>query len=231
MSTSIRIGRLESDIKVFKERKAKLQDSRRKLHMYYKYERITGSDGIQKEILNEYLKNIQDRANVIIEGISDFTIIMETSDIETENEEVDGHNKKVKKTPKRQTKKYVNKIGLEKYSLSRKKMVNIYKVDKEGNKVDVMSTSGFETFLMNVALRIGIAENMVYNRANWFIIDESDIMTADETNLLKTKNIIECLKEMVKFILVISHHPTIRGFFIFHQKYIQQHFMLLFYIN
>lgn len=192
------IAKDEEKIEVYEKSINDMNLLKDKLNFLYKYEHMTGDDGIQLLLLTKYLKNIEDRANIILAETTDFTIKIDTSDIDEDN--------------KKKTRKQVISDGIIKPSKSRKKKINIYRVNKKGVCVDIGSCSGFELYIINISLRIGISENMVYNKADWFIIDEGDMMASDENNLMKTVNVLEILKSVVKFVILISHCGTIRSF-------------------
>ena len=173
-----------------------LNDKIKQMEILSKYIKIVSTDGIPSILIVRFMKNIEERANMILSQIVKFSVVMVNHAI------VDNGKKKKHATDS-------NEVELEK--TLKGKLLSMYKMEN-GKMYPYESCSGFEEFILNIAIRIGIAENALFNNPNFFVIDEGMFSRCDQKNLLKTGCIFEILKKKYDFILLISHDMTVKGF-------------------
>ena len=85
--------------------------------------------------------------------------------------------------------------------------INIY-----DNKQNTIRDGGFQTFLNNIVYRIALTELNPNMKANFMIIDEA-FDSADDNNKLEMKKLINYLRLLYDWILIISHDDNIKDTF------------------
>jgi DNA repair exonuclease SbcCD ATPase subunit len=92
------------------------------------------------------------------------------------------------------------------------KNIDILKTDpKKCNKTCATRLSGFQTMLVNIAFRIVLNKyNCVFN-TNFLILDEV-FSFCDKENISKMESLLQYLKTIYKFIIVISHNNQIQTY-------------------
>ena len=76
-------------------------------------------------------------------------------------------------------------------------------------ELDVNQLSGYETFILNIALKSALNKYSFISKSTLFIIDEG-LDVVDENNFSKLNILCEILRRNYKHILIISHMPKIR---------------------
>lgn len=182
-------------IKIYDDNMELLYNKQAEIDLLSKYKAMVATDGIPSTLITRFMKNIEDRANMILSQIAKFSVVII-------------NNATLREENSRQSTKS-DKIALER--LLKGKLLSMYK--KENDSIyPYESCSGFEEFILNIAVRIGIAENALFNNPNFFVIDEGMFSRCDQKNLMKTSCIFEILKKKYDFVLLISHDMTVKGF-------------------
>jgi DNA repair exonuclease SbcCD ATPase subunit len=71
--------------------------------------------------------------------------------------------------------------------------------------------SGMETFMVNLAFRLGIAEIANISQPNFMVVDEGfGVLDADHVS--ETPKLFDLLRQRLDFILLVSHNPTMQDF-------------------
>ena len=76
-------------------------------------------------------------------------------------------------------------------------------------KVPVRNCSGFEKFIMSIAIRIGLYNISNYMIPNFIIIDEG-FGTMDNSNLSKLGAVFENIRQKFELILLITHKEELK---------------------
>jgi DNA repair exonuclease SbcCD ATPase subunit len=89
--------------------------------------------------------------------------------------------------------------------------IQIYK-NVGGKQINLMSTSGYEKFIMNIVFRLAMLDLNSNFKADFFIIDEG-FSYCDSENLDKLKVLFEYLRKKFKWSLIVSHLEEVKGNF------------------
>ena len=91
------------------------------------------------------------------------------------------------------------------------KKIIVYKKDLDGNLVHIMKTSGYQSLMVNIAMRILINSVNKTIKTNFYIMDEI-LSFADNENIGKIKNLFEYMQKLYDCVIVISHDDNIKDF-------------------
>lgn len=90
-----------------------------------------------------------------------------------------------------------------------KDSINIYKIN-EKNKLNIELCSGFEKFVVNLAIRISLSNLSKLSSCNFMLIDEG-FSCMDNTNINNLNSLFTILKDMFDFVIVISHLDSVKS--------------------
>ncbi|ARF09957.1 DNA repair exonuclease [Indivirus ILV1] len=90
-----------------------------------------------------------------------------------------------------------------------KDSINIYKIN-EKNKLNIELCSGFEKFVVGMAMRIALISLSKLSSCNFMLIDEG-FSCMDNTNINNLSSLFNTLKDMFDFIIVISHLDSVKS--------------------
>ena len=83
------------------------------------------------------------------------------------------------------------------------------KITKNNNNIPIKNASGFEKFILSIAIRIGLITISNYMTPNFMIIDEG-FGSMDNTNLSKISDIFENIINKFDTILLITHKEELK---------------------
>lgn len=142
-----------------------------KLNIHEKYVKIMDKNGLQLNILENVIPNMQKSVNRILSLITDFNIRIK----------IDG-----------------DRIIMDKYG-------------NDKSKVSIGNCSGFEKFMINLAFRLTFI-NYGLVKTNFIVMDEC-FGCVDIEHREKIVNILEYLRENLKFAIVISHEDSMKNYY------------------
>jgi DNA repair exonuclease SbcCD ATPase subunit len=82
-------------------------------------------------------------------------------------------------------------------------------VNKKGLELDVNQLSGYETFILNIALKSALNKYSFISKSTLFILDEG-LDVVDKDNFKKLDVLMKLLMRHYKHILLISHMPKVK---------------------
>ena len=80
---------------------------------------------------------------------------------------------------------------------------------KKGLILDVNQLSGYETFILNIALKSALNKYSFISKSTLFILDEG-LDVVDKDNFKKLNLLMKLLMKHYKHILLISHMPKVK---------------------
>jgi len=87
--------------------------------------------------------------------------------------------------------------------------IEVYK-QTETDNINILNCSGFEKFIINLAIRLAITNISNQTRTNWIAIDEG-FSCMDANNLQNVESLLEKLRMKYDFILLISHLDELKS--------------------
>ena len=84
-----------------------------------------------------------------------------------------------------------------------------FSAHKNGLILDVNQLSGYETFILNIALKSALNKYSFISKSTLFILDEG-LDVVDKDNFKKLNLLMELLMKHYKHILLISHMPKVK---------------------
>lgn len=158
----------------------------KKCNIYQTYINMMNYDGLPYEILISYLPYIQTQINNILEPIVEFNIEFIYDDKE-------------------------NAADLKSRNLrTRFGFINIIINYPEKKPYNVSLASGFERFIIGLAIRLTLCNISMIAKPNFFIIDEG-WSCFDKENLTKVSDILNYIKGMYDHVIVISHLDQLKS--------------------
>lgn len=86
----------------------------------------------------------------------------------------------------------------------------IYTIDDRGNQPTINTISGYQRFIINIAMRIALAKMNNKVRLNTLFIDEG-FTSFDSINITKIRDILSILLKRFNNILIVSHMDEVRN--------------------
>ncbi len=90
-----------------------------------------------------------------------------------------------------------------------KDSINLYKIN-EKNKLNIELCSGFEKFVVGLAVRIALLNLSKLSSCNFMLIDEG-FSCMDNSNINNLSSLFNTLKDMFDFVIVISHLDSVKS--------------------
>lgn len=87
--------------------------------------------------------------------------------------------------------------------------ITVYKINKN-NKLNIELCSGFEKFVVGLAIRISLINLSKLSSCNFMLIDEG-FSCMDNTNINNLTSLFNTLKDMFDFVIIISHLDSIKS--------------------
>ena len=87
--------------------------------------------------------------------------------------------------------------------------INVYKINNN-NKLNIELCSGFEKFVVGLAIRISLINLSKLSSCNFMLIDEG-FSCMDNTNINNLTSLFNTLKDMFDFVIIISHLDSIKS--------------------
>ena len=160
-----------------------LNDVKENKELYESYCQIINTNGIPYEILKTLLPQIETNINQILHNMVDFNV-----EFMYNNEEKQTKKNKVKT---------INAID-----------INIYYPKQKSYEIGL--TSGFEKFIIGLAIRMTLCNISKSAKPNFFIIDEG-WSCLDTDNLSNIDNIILYIKNQFEHVIIISHLEELKS--------------------
>jgi DNA repair exonuclease SbcCD ATPase subunit len=159
------------------------ENTRHDKELYESYCQIVNTNGVPYEILKSRLPQIETNVNQTLHNMVDFNV---------EFVYYDGSNK----TKMKQTMKSINAID-----------IHIHYQNQKPYQVQL--TSGFEKFIIGIAIRMVLCNISNSAKPNFFIIDEG-WSCLDTENLSNIDNIMTYIKNQFEHVIIISHLKEIK---------------------
>ena len=81
---------------------------------------------------------------------------------------------------------------------------------KNKEKHDVRIASGFEKFIVGIAIRVTLSNMSLSAKTNFFIVDEG-WSCMDNNNRNNIRIVIEYIKDLYDYVIIISHLEELKG--------------------
>jgi len=183
---------------------------------------ILSYDTEYKSLINN-LKQYEIKKEILISKINELNIkYIRIQELETELKIMDNYISLVhhEGIPFQIMKQIVNKLNIEVNKILSQitnfileveidnTNINIYM--KQNNKRWLLElNSGMEGFISNIAVRIALSKITILPKTDFIFIDEG-WSSLDSENLVKSTNLFTYLKQMYKYILIVSHIDTMK---------------------
>lgn len=182
----MKLDETKKNFENFREKKSAHDKISAKSSLYEHYEKLTNHNGLPYEILKIYLPLIEADVNEILHSLVDFSIEIIYYDEE--------------KIEEQKTNKTNTKNGCIKINICRDGLV----------PSNVLGSSGFEDFIINIAIKMALCQISLTAKPNFFIIDEGfACLDADNRNNLDP--VMNYLKMQYDHIIIISHLEELRN--------------------
>lgn len=194
-SLDTELKKMEIDLQNYKSELGKYLDLRKEFdekskitNDHQSYVQLMNSNGLPYEMLKTYLPLIESDVNQILHSMVDFSLEFL---FHNDDQQKTQKNKKIKTDPKIKTIK-----------------INIC---YEGSApYNVQSASGFEKFIVNLAIRMTLCQISLSSKPNFLVIDEG-WSCLDSENLANVDRIINYIKSQYEHIIVISHLEQLKN--------------------
>ena len=177
---------LEKEYEQIKNNKIEFEKINKENNLYKDYLKLMNYNGIPYAILKDYLPKIESQVNEILRHVVEFSLKLVFMG---GNE---GDEKKVCKTKKIETTIDINICynGIKSYN--------------------VQLASGFEKFIIGLAIRMALSHISLSSKPNFIIIDEG-WSCLDSDNLNNLNNIMEYIKSQYDHVIIISHIEELKN--------------------
>ena len=165
----------KKDIQEYKKNRDDYNNLSEKLKLYQLYSSLTNENGLPYEILKMYLPIIENDVNTVLSEICDFTVKFIFF-----TEETSTNNK----------------------TLNGAVDINICRPGSKSYKI--LCGSGFEKFIIGLAVRMSFGRLSLISMPNFLIVDEG-WSCLDTDNLNNIEKILSYVKNQYKFLMIISH--------------------------
>jgi DNA repair exonuclease SbcCD ATPase subunit len=185
----------------------KLDKLTSQLNLYTKYKKMLDPDSLPHTMLKQYVPIIVNCANNFLNAFKagiqiKFTLTKPVSKPRAPKKETNKSKKK-------------NKIDIDETDSIKNNVIMIetvkYMVEGDVKPIidDVDRASGFESFVINLAIMHAFRSISNSSRANWFIVDEG-WYTLDPWNIEKISLILNGIAEQYEHVLLITHLECIK---------------------
>lgn len=168
------------DMEYYLQMRKEFDDKTNENNIYHLYIKMMDYDGLPYEILKTYLPIIADNINQILHSIVNFDIEFMFYD-----------EKLLKEQKEKQLKMNYGCID-----------INICRKDCKPYNIDL--ASGFEKFIINLAIRMVLCKISLTTKPNFLIVDEG-WSCLDNENLVNISYILDYIKIQYDYIIIISH--------------------------
>lgn len=174
------------DIQEYLALRNEFDEKSKEFNMYQTYVQAMGQNGLPYEILKTYLPSIENEINTILQSFADFTVEFIFYDDEM-----------VEKNKMKNIKANMGTISL-----------NIKYADT--NPYNVQLASGFEKFIINLAVRMTFSRISLVAKPNFLIVDEG-WSCLDRDNLDNIGEVMSYLKTQYEYVIIISHLDELKS--------------------
>ena len=168
------------------ENRKKYDDKNTQVNTYQKYIQLTNFNGLPYEILKSYMPIIEPIINRILHSMINFSIEIVIFDEE-----------KLKEQKIKQIKTNMGCVD-----------INISHPNKKPYKAQ--QGSGFERFIIGLAIRMALSQISLTSKPNFIIIDEG-WNTLDAESINNIGNILNYIKSQYEHVVIISHNEELKN--------------------
>jgi len=173
-------------IKQFNKSQKKYEQIKNKVKLYETYSKVMDFNGIPYEILKTALPQIETKVNQILHNMVNFNVEFLFYDVT----KIDGNTTKHLKT----------NIGT----------INIIICHPNEKPCSVQMASGFEKFIIGLAIRMALCSVSKNAKPNFFVIDEG-WSCLDKENLSNIDTIMNYIKNQFEHVIIISHLEELKN--------------------
>jgi DNA repair exonuclease SbcCD ATPase subunit len=176
-------GKLEIGLSVYQKylkQKRDMEDTINKINLYQTYVSCMNSSGVPYEILKSYIPFIESEVNQVLSQIVQFNIKFELVS--------DDDN--------------INK--------AKNSTIYLFITYPNMKPYKVQLTSGYEKFIINLALRMALINVSVIAKPNFIVIDEG-WSCFDNTNANNISHIMNYVKTQFEHVIIISHIDQLKN--------------------
>ena len=195
-NTNLKLSHQEEILKEYQRLNTEIENVTNKKKIYESYCKMMNINGIPYEILKNILPKLEAKVNHTLHNMVNFNIefiyhknITQSDDDNDDNIVTTTKKPKAKKTTIPKTK--VNSIS-----------IHIHYQNKK--PYDANLTSGFEKFIIGLAIRMVLCDISKSAKPNFFIVDEG-WSCLDSENLANLDNIMAYIKNQFEHVIIISH--------------------------
>ena len=173
---------LKRDMKSTIKKREEYDTKADEVQMYQLYSQMTHHNGLPYEILKEHLPQIEQDVNETLRPMVDFSIEFMFTD-----KDPDTTNKK--------------KTGTG--------FIDINLVRSNVEPYNVQLASGFEKFIVGLAIRMTLSQISLTAKPNFLVIDEG-WSCLDNENLNNVNQIMQYIKNQYEYVIIISHQEQLK---------------------
>ena len=174
----------ETDSKIARIQ-AEMAEDENKIKLYKLYHKCVGKKGIPLQLLTNKVKDMTDYINTtFLEPFTGFTIIIK----------IENHTVKKKDMDKAQIARLEFEI-----------------ITKNGKKLDTIDGSGYERFILNIALKSAMYKYSNIGKISLFAVDEG-LDCVDKVNFPKLQRLFQVLKSQFRHVLLMTHIDKMNDF-------------------
>lgn len=183
---NVQLSIYKKELDQYLENRKEFDDKSAKTSLYQLYVKLMNYNGLPYEILKTYLPLIEEDVNQILHSMVNFSIEFMFYDED--------------KLEEQKSKNLKSNIGC----------IDINICYQNKKPYNVQLSSGFERFIISLAIRMTLCQISLTAKPNFLIIDEG-WSCLDSENLGNIGNMMAYIKSQYEYVIIISHLEELRG--------------------